>query len=135
LHDLYNGRVYLGPMALIKQKPVAENHNELPHYEEIVLDAITEPPKLRNGVKITDITTCCRLKIFEIVNPKERAPQDKVRTASGTAIHRYLQKKISNPDPERYDVELPVDYKEYIFGSIDLYDKKFNVIIDIKTRG
>jgi hypothetical protein len=59
-------------MAVLTQKPVAENGNELPHYEQIVLDAITESPKLRNRVKITDITTCCRLKIFEIVNPKER---------------------------------------------------------------
>ena len=52
-------------MAVVTQKPVAENDNELPHYEQIVLHAITGLPKLRNGVKITDITKCCRLKIFE----------------------------------------------------------------------
>jgi hypothetical protein len=111
-----------------------EIEKKLPDYGRIILEAITEPPKIRNGVKITDITTCCRLKIFEIVNPKEPAPQDRVRAASGTAIHRYLQKQIKNPDPERYDVELRIDYKGYVFGSIDLYDKKFGVIIDIKTR-
>jgi hypothetical protein len=45
----------LSPMAVLTQKPVAENGNELPHYEQIVLDAITESPKLRNRVKITDV--------------------------------------------------------------------------------
>jgi len=45
---------------------------------------------------------------------------------SGTALHRHVQKKISNPDPEIYGVELLVEYKGYVFGSIDLREKTGN---------
>ena len=77
-------------------------------------------------MQITDTTTCCRLKIFEIVKPKERTSQDNIHMTSGTALHRHVQKKISNPDPEIYGVELLVEYKGYVFGSIDLREKTGN---------
>ena len=46
----------------------------------------------------------------------------------------YTQRKIKNPDPSRYDVESLVDHEGWIFGTIDLYDREFNTVIDIKTK-
>jgi len=44
---------------------------EFPDYTEIILRAIDQPMKIRDGVhgvQITDLTLCPRRKIFEIVN-------------------------------------------------------------------
>ena len=57
--------------------------------------------KNRDGVQITDLTLCPRRKIFEIVNPKEQSKRTIVRTAAGKGLHRFVQKKIKNPDPDR----------------------------------
>jgi hypothetical protein len=69
-----------------------------------------------------------------LIKPKSQTPQTTIRTATGTALHIYTQKKLKNPDPDRYEVESPVEHKGYIFGSIDLYDKEFNIVVDIKTK-
>jgi hypothetical protein len=88
--------------------------------------------KVRDGVQITDLTLCPRRKIFEIVNPKEQSRQTIVRTAAGKGLHRFVQKKIKNPDIDRYEV--PVEYKDSIYGSIDLYDRELEIVIDIKEK-
>jgi hypothetical protein len=85
-------------------------------------------------VQITDLTLCPRRKIFEIVNPKEQSRQTIVRTAAGKGLHRFVQKKIKNPDADRYEAEAPVEHKNFIFGSIDLYDKQSETVIEIKEK-
>ena len=90
--------------------------------------------KVRDGVQITDLTLCPRRKIFEIVNPKEQSRQTIVRTAAGKGLHRFVQKKIKNPDIDRYEAEVPVEYKDFIYGSIDLYDRELEIVIDIKEK-
>jgi hypothetical protein len=106
----------------------------LPHYGELVLRALTQSRKVREGVQITDINLCHRQKIFELIKPESQTPQTTIRAATGTALHLYTQKKLKNPDPDRYEVEALVEHKGYIFGRIDLYDKKFNLVVDIKTK-
>lgn len=106
----------------------------LPRYGEVVLKALTQSPKIREGVQITDINLCHRQKIFQRIKPKPQTPQTAIRTATGTALHIYAQRKIKNPDPSRYDVENLVEHEGWIFGTIDLYDKEFNAVIDIKTK-
>ncbi|GEM_PF-1238739 len=107
---------------------------QFPDYTEIILKAIDQPMKIREGVQITDLTLCPRRKIFEIVNPKEQSRQTIVRTAAGKGLHRFVQKKIKNPDPDRYEAEVPVEYNNFIYGSIDLYDKVLETVIDIKEK-
>jgi hypothetical protein len=107
---------------------------QIPDYTEIILKAIDQPMKIRDGVQITDLTLCPRRKIFEIVNPKQQSRQTIVRTAAGKGLHRFVQKKIKNPDPDRYEAEVPVEYKDFIYGSIDLYDKEIETVIDIKEK-
>jgi len=87
--------------------------------------------KIRDGVQITDLTLCPRRKIFEIVNPKEQSKQTIVRTAAGKGLHRFVQKKIN---PDRYEAEVPVEYRDFIYGSIDLYDRVLEIVIDIKEK-
>jgi hypothetical protein len=106
----------------------------LPRYGEIVLKALTQPPKIREGVQITEINLCDRQKIFQLTKPKSQTPQNVVRTATGTALHIYAQRKIKNPDPSLYDVELLVEHDGWIFGTIDFYDREFDVVVDIKTK-
>jgi hypothetical protein len=106
----------------------------LPHYGDIVLEALTQSPKVREGVQITDINLCHRQKIFQLIKPKPQTPETTIRTATGTALHLYTQKKLKNPDPNRFEIEALVEHKGYIFGSIDLYDREFNVVVDIKTK-
>jgi hypothetical protein len=108
--------------------------DELPDYSEIILKAIDQPTKVQDGVKITDLTLCPRRKIFETVNPKQQSRQNIVRTAAGSGLHRFIQKKIRNPDPDRFEAEMPVEYNDFIYGSIDLYDKKLETVIDIKEK-
>jgi CRISPR/Cas system-associated exonuclease Cas4 (RecB family) len=107
---------------------------QFPDYTEIILKAIDQPMKVRDGVQITDLTLCPRRKIFEIVNPKEQSRQTIVRTAAGKGLHRFVQKKIKNPDPDRYEAEMPVEVNDFIYGSIDLYDKELEIVIDIKEK-
>jgi hypothetical protein len=107
---------------------------QIPDYTEIILKAIDQPIKIRDGVQITDLTLCPRRKIFEIVNPKEQSRQAIVRTAAGKGLHRFVQKKIKNPDADRYEAEVPVQFKDFIYGSIDLYDKESETVIDIKEK-
>jgi hypothetical protein len=90
--------------------------------------------KIRDGVQITDLTICPRRKIFEIVNPKEQSRQTIVRTAAGKGLHRFVQKKTKNPDADRYEAKVPVQFKDFIYGSIDLYDKESETVIDIKEK-
>jgi hypothetical protein len=106
----------------------------LPHYGEIVLKALTQSPKIRDGVQITEINLCDRQKIFQLTKPKSQTPQNILRTATGTALHIYTQTRIKNPDPARYDVENLVEHDRWIYGTIDLYDKQYDVVIDIKTK-
>jgi hypothetical protein len=107
---------------------------QIPDYTDIILKAIDQPMKIRDGVQITDLTLCPRRKIFEIVNPKEQSRQTIVRTAAGKGLHRFVQKKIKNPDPDRYEAEVPVQFMDCIYGSIDLYDKESETVIDIKEK-
>jgi hypothetical protein len=118
------------------RRPKNENEigKKLPNYGQIVLGALTQPTKVREGVQITDISMCHTQKVFQLIAPKPQTPQTAIRTATGTALHMYTQKKIKNPNPDRYEVEALVEHKGYIFGSIDLYDKEFNVVVDIKTK-
>lgn len=41
---------------------------------------------------------------------------------------------MKNPDPQRYEVEAPVEYKGFIYGNIDLYDNQLQIVIDIKEK-
>jgi hypothetical protein len=107
---------------------------EIPDLKQVILQAITQPPKMKDGVQETAITGCIRQRIFEIIQPKRQSPQSIIRMVTGTALHRYTQKRINNPDPEIYDVEVPVNYNGYVFGSIDLYHKKLKIAIEIKTK-
>src|SRR5215469_4478183 len=105
-----------------------------PDYAEIIMKAIEQPMILRNGVRITDLTLCPRQKVFEIVNPKNQPHQTIVRTAAGQGLHRLIQKRLKESDPDAYEIEMPVEYKNFVYGSIDVYDKRCDVIIDIKEK-
>lgn len=126
---------YIGLMRekLDKDKQYEINYG-LPPYGEIVLKALTQSPKIRDGIQITELNLCHRQKIFQLKDPKPQSPQNTVRAAAGTALHMYAQRKIKNPDPTRYDVELLVEHEGWIFGTIDLYDKENDVVVDIKTK-
>lgn len=113
---------------------VSDAKSAFPDYEEIIIKAIESPARLREDVRITDLTLCPRKKVFEIVNPKSESRQTIVRTAAGQGLHRLIQKKLKQSDPERYEIELPVEFKDFIYGSIDVYDKGFDVVIDIKEK-
>jgi hypothetical protein len=109
--------------------------DSIPDFTGTILQTMSEPSKIRDGVRITDIIMCDRQKLFQIINPKKPLAQNIIRSATGTALHNYAQKKIlKNPDPEIYEVEVPVDYKGVIFGSIDLFHKKAEIVIDIKVK-
>jgi|SRR5712692_9679770 len=71
----------------------ADADTQIPDYTEIILKAIDQPMRIRDGVRITDLTLCPRRKIFEIINPKEESKQTVVRTAAGNGLHRLVQKK------------------------------------------
>jgi hypothetical protein len=101
---------------------------------KIVRNAIDKPMKSQDGVKVTDLMFCPRRRIFEIVNPMKKSSQNVIRTAAGSGLHRVIQKGIIDSDPERYETEMPVEYKGLVFGSIDLYDKQFATVIDIKEK-
>jgi hypothetical protein len=94
-----------GGVKLILSEPEAEAG--FPDYAEIITKAIGQTVKLKDGVQITDLTLCPRKKIFEIVNPREQSQQTIVRTAAGSGLHRLIQKKIKESDPERYEIEMP----------------------------
>jgi hypothetical protein len=121
-----------GGVKLTLSEPEAETG--FPDYSEIIMKAIWQPMKLKDGVQITDLTLCPRKKIFEIVSPRQQSQQTIVRTAAGSALHRLIQKKIKESDPERYEIEMPVEYNDFIYGSIDIYDKRFDTVIDIKEK-
>jgi hypothetical protein len=50
-------------------------------------------------------------------------------------MHSYTQKKIMrNPDPNRFEIEKKVQYKDFIFGNIDMYDIDFVRVVELKTK-
>lgn len=77
---------------------------------------------------------CPRKKVFEIVNPKNQSYQTTVRTAAGQGLHRLMQKQLKKSDPEAYESEMPVEYKNFVYGSIDVYDKRCDVVIKTKEK-
>jgi len=117
---------------LALQEPDPETR--IPDYVEIIRNAIDKPMKSQDGVKVTDLMFCPRRRIFEIVNPTKKSSQNVIRTAAGSGLHRLIQKRIIDSDPERYESETLVEYDSLIFGSIDLYDKEFKTVIDIKEK-
>ena len=77
---------YIGLMRekLDKDKQYEINYG-LPRYGEIVLKALTQSPKIRDGIQITELNLCHRQKIFQLKDPKPQSPQNTVRAAAGTA--------------------------------------------------
>jgi hypothetical protein len=121
----------------IKQTNQGDVHLEVkvPDYREIIFSSVVPRPRSLDGVQVSQINMCDRKNIFQIIDPIQESPQNKIRIATGIAIHSYTQKKIvKNPDPNRFEVEKQLHYRDFIFGNIDLYDKEFGVAVELKTK-
>lgn len=109
---------------------LSDTISKFPDYAEIILKALEQP---MDYVKVTDRILCPRQKIFEIVNPKGQSYQAKENTRKGRDIHKQIQRWLKKSFPEVYEIERSVQFKNLIFGSIDVYDKKLDIVIEIKV--
>jgi hypothetical protein len=108
---------------------------KVPDYREIILSSVVPGPRIRDGVQVSQINMCDRKNIFQLTDPIQESPRNKIRMVTGIAMHSYTQKKLlRNPDPSKFEVEKQLQYMDFIFGNIDLYDKEAGVAIEIKTK-
>ena len=108
---------------------------KIPDYREIIFFSVVPGPRILAGVHVSQINMCDRRNIFQIIEPTQESPRNKIRMATGIAMHSYTLKKIRrNPNPDRFDIEKPVQFRDFIFGNIDWYDNEIGVAIEIKTK-
>jgi|SRR5215207_1816992 len=100
-------------------------------YVAILKEAREQLMSKDGTISIKDLTLCQRKKVFSIVDPVPMTDEDLYYYISGQADHEIIQRHFMIY-PNRFRAELEVQY-EQVRGRIDIYDKLYNNVIDIKT--
>lgn len=112
--------------------------------KQAIIDAVNEyasnrPRSLQVEVGASSIGTSCQRQLgYKLLNTRKQSVEKDPgwMTQIGTAVHTYLENIFSTND--RYLTEQPVEIRYadfFIPGTVDLYDKQTNTVIDFKIVG
>lgn len=82
-------------------------------------------------VSVKDLILCQRKKVFSIMNPLAIPDEDLCRYVTGEAAHDVIIRYFMT-HPDRFRSQMQIQY-ENVVGRIDVYDKLFQTVIEIKT--
>ena len=86
----------------------------------------------RFGLHVSDALCCPRQHVFKSLEPIPLTQEEIERFSLGKAIHNSFETTLSCYDPGRFKKEHYVTYMG-ITGTIDLYDAKNNIPIELKS--
>lgn len=99
------------------------------------------PRALQTAIGCSSVGTVCDRKLGYMMlgTPKFRSSDSSGWMASiGTAVHTYLETIFSALSSDYYMTETPITVKHQdmeIPGTVDLYNKQFNTVVDFKIVG
>jgi rubrerythrin len=102
------------------------------NYVALMKDAQKRSVSRDNTVSVKDLTLCHRKKVFSKMYPTQPTDEELYEYVSEQAGHDNIQRLFMMFAPNRFRLEMEVQY-EHIRGRIDVYDKLFNNVVDIKT--
>jgi CRISPR/Cas system-associated exonuclease Cas4 (RecB family) len=82
-------------------------------------------------VAVKDLAFCHRKKVFSIIDPAPMTEEELYGYISGQAAHDVIG-RLFRMFPNRFRMEMEV-YYGIVRGKVDVYDKLYNCVIDIKT--
>jgi hypothetical protein len=82
-------------------------------------------------VSIKELTLCHRKKMFSAIDPVSVTNEELYDYIVGLANHEIIQRHFML-HPERFRSEVKIQYKN-VKGTIDIYDKVLNAVLDVKT--
>lgn len=101
------------------------------NYIKILRDSCKELERTDCSIYIKDLALCHRKKVFRIIDPIPMTDTELFNYVNGIANHEIIQ-RLFMMHPDRFRSEMHVTYMN-VKGKIDVYDKWFNTVIDIKV--
>lgn len=80
---------------------------------------------------VSDLLMCIRQRVFQELDPRKPTKHQMNLYSSGKSIHETKQALIAS-DRGRFEKEYLVVY-EGLSGSVDVYDKRYNIPMEYKT--
>jgi hypothetical protein len=103
----------------------------LEDYLAILKEAHKQLTSSEKSIAIKDLALCHRKKVFSMIDPVPMTAEELYGYVSGQAAHDIIE-RLFRMFPNRFRLEMEV-YYETVRGKVDVYDKLYNCIIDIKT--
>jgi PD-(D/E)XK nuclease superfamily len=101
------------------------------NYLGILKEAQQQLTSRNKTVAVKDLTMCHRKKVFSITDPVPMTEGELYDYISGQAAHDVIE-RLFMMHPTRFRSEKEIQYSN-IKGKIDIHDKLFNNVIDIKS--
>jgi CRISPR/Cas system-associated exonuclease Cas4 (RecB family) len=102
------------------------------YYISRAIDTLEEwYSKPRDGYHVSDVTLCPRQRVFQKIDPRPIGAKTVSIYAAGRAIHEAIQSLFIS-DKRTFEREKHIEYQD-TQGSIDIYDRKRNIPLELKS--